>query len=130
MGFGRAGIYSGHAHRAFCDIVFAPDGLAVTTSMQTNAGQLFILSPRTHYEGITTADFWFLKFSPDARPLSLPDKIDMRMAEGIAEVMSGAAEREFDWFPHPEQPRRTIRLTLVARRLVVQLGDVRLEVRS
>lgn len=127
LGFGRAGIYEGHAHTTFWDIVFAPDGFTGTDAKGgTWKGRFLALPPRTYFGEIRLGDFFFLKFSPVPYAFVLPDKTYERLREGNP-IVDPARTLSFEWYPTPEPTaERRIEVLMDGSRLCFRLNDAAL----
>jgi hypothetical protein len=77
-GLGSAGVYAGHAHLGFTDVLFSPRGLVIRTQDGLrHRVVLFLCGPRTFFEPEQLPNFWFLKFYSTAgdSAAGLPDKL-------------------------------------------------------
>ena len=125
LGIGRRGVYPGHAHLHFCDLMFSPDGIATGAKDGTSVnGRLVVVPPRTYFSDTTIADFFFVKFCPDPGPIMVPDKIGTLVNEGRILVFETAADIQLTWFSSSIDAGRTIQITLRDSRLKLQFANV------
>ena len=130
-GCGRSGTYSGHAHRKFYDVIFAPSGLSGTDLMGGRVvGTLLVVPPRTYFGALTLGDFFFIKFAPEPGAFELPDKVDERLGEGSARVFSDKASLVLPWYPRPSGVPGWIRVRLDGDQLTLSFStEERLHIR-
>ena len=123
FGFGRAGSYEGHSHRCFVDLLFSPGGIRWKEGGETATGMLVIVPARSYLPDVETDNFAFLKFCPDSREVSLPDKVSDRLCERNVMAFTESAQVTFPWFPHPESAPQTIAVSLSGSELKLHFSN-------
>lgn len=112
-GVGDGGRYPGHAHMLYTDVVYSPTGLSTRTVGGKNLiGQMLIIPPRTYVEDIQTNKFWFMKFMRDGAEVRLPDKVHLRLSEGLPLMIEPEFRLTCKLYRKPSGPRRKVEFHL------------------
>jgi|AntRauTorckE5430_2_1112549.scaffolds.fasta_scaffold03123_3 hypothetical protein len=77
LGFGRRGLYKGHSHLFFTDVLFSPTGIKIYGIDQV--WNCVIVPPRTYLPDVEIGDFFFIKFCHDLSEFSPPEKVSYKI---------------------------------------------------
>lgn len=124
LGFGKAGIYSGHSHLFFCDVLFSAKPIStIDANGKSISGHLIVIPPRTYLGKVVTEDFFFIKFCPTSETVLLPDKRDEIMTKGVIEVFSGNAMKEIPWYKKNSSSELAVAFNLQNKKLNIKIGE-------
>lgn len=98
LGFGKRGLYKGHSHYFFYDILFSPEKLIIKNENNIPSCFLAVVPPKTFMSDVEIGDFFFIKFCPTNDNFSLPEKTNIILNEGKIELYSNPTELNFRWF--------------------------------
>ena len=73
MGFGPEGVYEEHAHLYLVDVIYSSIGVRLEGDAQWS--QLIVVQPKVRFGPTLTGAFFFVKFIPQSRNFSIPDKV-------------------------------------------------------
>jgi hypothetical protein len=123
LGFGRSGVYRGHSHLFFVDVLFSPGGIQFVDINQTEPIRLVIVPPRTSFPHVETCDFAFLKFCPDRQIVELPDKVDSGHSDFSMSAYFERAHVISPWHPYPGSEPKRVDIRLCGSRLRIKATD-------
>ncbi len=82
LGFGPSGLYEGHSHMFFTDILFSFDPIFTSDYKGSPVSGNLIIAPNSCYLGdVTISNFFFLKFCTLNTNVQFPEKVDSIISE-------------------------------------------------
>jgi len=124
FGFGRKGIYSGHSHIYFYDIIFSKSEISsLDLNKNMIKGNLIVIPPQTYINEVIVDDFFFLKFCPSLDNVMIPEKTNNRLNKGIIQCFDKSINLNFSWYKNLESSESTIKLTLSDNSLTLRIGE-------
>ena len=124
MGFGMSGVYPGHSHLYFCDILFSP--LPISTSDADGKavfGNLIVIPPKTFLGEVKTDDFFFMKFSTTNEFITLPDKIESIERSGVISSFIEIGHVKLPWYRNHLSEESFIEIDYKNSGLLIKYGQ-------
>lgn len=124
FGFGRKGIYTGHSHIYFYDIIFSKSEiLSRDLDMKMIKGNLIVIPPQTYINEVIIDDFFFLKFCPSMDKVMIPDKTNNKLNKGVIQCFDRSVNLDFNWYKNPESSVSNINLSLSDNNLTLCISE-------
>lgn len=131
LGFGKAGVYSGHSHLFFCDVLFSEKPiLTIDSDGKFISGKLLVIPPRTYMGEVVIDDFFFIKFCPTSEIVVLPDKKNEIMKDGIIEAFTENAFIQFPWYKKTSTIKFSVILNFQHEKLNILIGETELVIKK
>lgn len=128
MGFGKKGVYKGHSHEFFTDVIFSFEGIHSSNYCGDKLTSNLIIAPSRSYLGeVTIGDFYFIKFCDLNEEVIFPEKVETILSEN--DLITGKLGKKytFPWYKR-KGLRSEIHFSFSNELLLITIGKDKIEI--